>query len=71
MNPSPSRKLDMQARANMLYAIEVALRHGDTETAKAIGVSSARVADRIRTKDYSQEDAWLEKEREILGYNPK
>lgn len=56
---SPTKKQDMQNRANMLYAVEVCLKNGLTDTAKEIGVVSAKLADKIRSCDYSQEDATL------------
>lgn len=42
----------MKARANMLYAVEIALKHGNIEAAKAIGESSAKVGEKLRNGYY-------------------
>lgn len=70
MITSPTREEDRKARTAILEALKIAIRTGDTVSAKGLGIASRALAERMKTHDYSQEDAWLAKEREILGYNP-
>lgn len=65
MNYSPSREIDRKDRILMLECMEIALRNGFIEEAKAIGENSRIMADKIKNKDYSREDAWLEKENSL------
>ena len=58
MIASPSRLEDQRIRLMMLEVMEICLRHGDINTAKNIGESSATIKRRIDTHDYSGEDRW-------------
>lgn len=49
---SPRKKQDMENRANMLEAMEIALRHDHVETAKSLGESSHTLAEKIGRDDY-------------------
>jgi len=70
MITSQTREADRKARTTILEALKSSLRIGDKDTAKSLGEASAKIATRMKG-NYSKEDAWLAKEREILGYNPK
>lgn len=58
---SQSKLEDMAARDMMLEAMEIMIRTGDMESAKSFGESARKMKERIQTKDYSGEDAVLEK----------
>lgn len=46
------KKQDMENRANMLEAMEIALRHDHVEIAKSFGESSHALAEKIAKDDY-------------------
>lgn len=46
------KKEDMENRADMLEAMEIALRHDHVETAKSLGKSSHTLAEKINRNDY-------------------
>jgi hypothetical protein len=60
------RKLeDMRTRAAMLDVLEIQVRNGLTEDAKEVGKASQKLAEKIRTHDYTNdktfEEIWQEK----------
>jgi len=56
---SRAKTEDMRVRALMLDAIELQVRTGRTEDAKATGQASQALAQKIKTHDYSKEDLYL------------
>lgn len=58
---SPAKELDRQARVSMLEGMEIAIRTGDMETAKSLGESARKMKEQIETKDYTIDDAVLER----------
>lgn len=61
-----TREEDRKARIAILEAMKLVASLGYMEDAKELGRSAKAVANRIATKDYSQEDAWRQRERDIL-----
>lgn len=55
---SLAKREDLHGRSFMLECMEILLRLGRTEDAKAIGVSSAKLKQRLDTHDYSKEERW-------------
>ena len=51
----------MEMRELTLEAMQIALRAGLTEYAKELGQTSQRLDERIKTFDYSKQDALLDK----------
>ncbi len=60
---SESRANDRQTRVLMLEAMQISLRNGLVDNAKQIGAAAAKLNQRIKTKDYSKDDAYLAWER--------
>ncbi len=58
---SPSKAEDMKWRFRLLTEMENDLREGRPITAREIGKVTAWLAERIKTHDYSREDAILER----------
>ena len=44
-------------RALTIEALEIAVKHGHLEVARELGDTSTRLANKIKSHDYSQEDA--------------
>lgn len=62
---SPSRLEDMRERAYYLKTMEECLRDNLVITARKCGEHAKWLGERIKNHDYSREDAWLEKERNL------
>lgn len=56
---SPSRAEDMRWRFDLLSQMEVDIREGRKITAKEIGRMTSWLADRIKNRDYTEDDAHL------------
>lgn len=58
---SHSQEEDRKARLMILEVMKTALRLGKTEDAKELGISARKIGERMKTKDYSRQDAFEEK----------
>lgn len=56
MEQSIGREEDRKARLLILECMKIAIRTGNLQDAKELGISSTKIADRMRNKNYTQED---------------
>lgn len=64
---SPAKLEDMRWRAKLLKEMVMDISAGRVITAKEIGKTTAWLDNRIKTNDYSREDAFLLKESLSTG----
>lgn len=63
---SETREEDRAIRVLMLECMQIAIRHGLIEQAKDIGLSARKMAEKIKTHDYTQADRALKKLQSIM-----
>lgn len=62
---SPAKLEDIRWRHQLLTDMEKDLREGRPITARELGKTTAWLAERIKTHDYSKEDAFLLREMRL------